>query len=25
VKLSAIAEVDAEVKRWLKDAYSLSG
>ena len=25
VKLSAIAEVDGEVKRWLKDAYSLSG
>ena len=25
VKLSAIAEVDGEVRRWLKDAYSLSG
>ena len=25
VRLSAIAEVDGEVKRWLKDAYSLSG
>jgi hypothetical protein len=25
VKLSSIAEVDGEVRRWLKDAYSLSG
>jgi len=25
IKLSTIAEVDGEVRRWLKDAYSLSG